>query len=238
MAKIGRQVLMMSISRRFLYMCPFMVLASLMLIGLADMSFAQPDQISNTNENRELMDPEPPEGMMFHQMDGLPMGVPIEILQSGRGFALKDNESHVLRLNVETLLPLDPTQIRTLLASNKSLDEIREEIRAREDETTYRGSLMLDRSIYPLGNIELSPSGNNSTAVRADLADPSLMSADSEIAIVGSISVIIATSEGGMVGKGELELNQTQYRGNYTVLLDMQPHTCGKEHARNGEMCR
>jgi len=166
------------------------------------------------------------------------MGVPIEVLQSGRGFALKDNESHVLRLNVETLRPMDPTQIRTLLASNKSLDEIREEIQAREDETTYRGSLMLDRSIYPLGNIEMIPLGNNSTDLRADLADPSLASADSEIAIVGSISVIIATSEGGIVGKGELELSQTQHTGKYTVLLDMQPLPCGKGYNRYGEMRR
>jgi len=100
--KLAGRSYMMSIRRRY------MVLASLMLIGLVDIGFAQPDPILSMDENRELMNPDQPEGMMFHQMEGLPMGVPIEVLQSGRGFALKDNESHVLRLNVETLRPMDP----------------------------------------------------------------------------------------------------------------------------------
>ena len=237
-AEIGRRVLMMNLHKKFIYMFPYIVLAGLLFIDLAGTSFAESDQTVSMNENREQMETKQPEGMIFHQMAGLPMGVPIEILQSGRGFALKENESHVLRLNVETLLPLDPTQIRMLLASNKSLDEIRKDIRAKEGEATYRGSLMLDRSIYPLINIAVSPSSNNSTAVRADLADFSIESAESEPAIVGSVFVIIAPSNGSMVGKGELDLNQSLQSERYAILLDMQPPRCGKGHESAEEMCR
>jgi len=102
---------MMSIRRRY------MVLASLIAYRSCRYWVCAADPILSMDENRELMNPDQPEGMMFHQMEGLPMGVPIEVLQSGRGFALKDNESHVLRLNVWRLSrPMDPTQIRTLLA--------------------------------------------------------------------------------------------------------------------------
>jgi hypothetical protein len=236
--RIDRRVLMMNLNRKFIYVLPYIVLAGLLFIDLAGTSFAQPDQTFSMNENREQMETTPPEGMTFHQMAGLAMGVPIEILQSGRGFALRGNESHVLRLNVETLLPLDPTQMRMLLASNKSLDEIRKDIRATEGETTYRGSLMLDRCIYPLINIAVSPLSNNSTAVGADLADFSLESSESEPAIVGSVFVIISPSNGSMVGKGELDLNQSLQSEKYAILLDMQPPRCGKGHESAEEMCR
>lgn len=236
---------MMNLHGKFIYMLPYILLAGLLFIDLAGTSFAESDQPFSMNESREQMETKQPEGMTFHQMAGLaihqmagvPMGVPIEMLQSGRGFALKDNESHVLRLNVETLLPLDPTQIRMLLASNTSLDEIRKDIRAREDEATYRGSLMLDRDIYPLVNIAVSPLNNNSTSVRADLADFSLEFAESEPAIVGSVFVIIAPSNGSMVGKGELYLNQSMQSQRYAILLDMQPPRCGKGHEGAEEMC-
>ena len=237
-AEIGRRVLMMNLHRKFIYVFPYIVLAGLLFIDFAGTSFAQPDQTFSMNENRDQMETRQPDGMIFHQMAGLPMGVPTEMFQSGRGFALKNNESHVLRLNVETLLPLDPTQIRMLLASNESLDEIRKDIRANEGEATYRGSLMLDRSIYPLINIAVSPLGNNSTAVGADLADFSIKSAENEPAIVGSVFVIISPSNGSMVGKGELDLNRSQQSEKYAILLDMQSPRCGKGHDGAEEMCR
>jgi hypothetical protein len=87
--------------------------------------------------------------MMPPQNAGFPMGVPMEVLFSGHGFVMRGNESHILRLKVETIMPLEPDQIRGLLASNKSLEEIRNDIRAKESDTgekTYRGSMILDRA--------------------------------------------------------------------------------------------
>ena len=200
---------MTDVCRRLLCMC----LAVLLVTCLFGMCLAQPDQ------------------MMYQQMIGHPMGVPIEVLQSGHGFALLGNESHVMRLNVEALCPLEPMQIRNLMASNKSLDEIRDDIRTKRCNTAYRGSLMLDRSIYPLVNISISPSGNNTTTIRADVLASNPELAREELVSAGRITLVISPSDGGIVGRGQLELNRTKNAGKYTALLDMHPPM--HEHEKN-----
>ena len=116
-------------------------LASLLL---ACTGLAQPDQAFSGKDPEEPM----AAGWSMAQRHAPPEGVPIEVIYSGRGFALRDNQSHVLRLNIESILPLEPMQVRDLLASNKSLEEIREEIRSREGEAIIRGGLRLDKIIY------------------------------------------------------------------------------------------
>jgi len=191
-----------------------------------------PEEVSKPNQNRndiprEGMGPHDT-GMMPPQNAGFPMGVPVDVLYSGHGFALRDNESHLLRLKVEAIMPLDPSQIRGLLASNKSLEEIRDDIRAKEGKKTNRGSMILDRSIYPLINIALSASGNNSTALKADLADSGPLSTANDTAILGNISMIISPTDEGIVGKGELYIEQGSLAASYSLLVDM-------EHPRNGQ---
>jgi hypothetical protein len=210
-----------------------MGLASLLFIGLSGISLAKPDENQNMDEPREgmgLLDGE----MMPPQNAGFPMGVPVEVMYSGHGFALMDNESHLLRLKVEAIMPLQAGQIRGLLASNKSLEEIRDDIRAKEGEKTNRGSMILDRSIYPLINIAVSASGNNSTALKADLADLSQPSPANDTAILGSISMIISPSDGGMIGKGELRIDQGPLAATYSLLIDMEP----PRHGQNKMMMR
>lgn len=205
-----------------------MGLASLLFIGLSGMSLAE------LNEDLEM--DEPCEGMCLQggemmppQNAGFPMGVPVEVLFSGHGFALMGNESHILRLKVESIMPLEPDQIRGLLASNKSLEEIRDDIRAKEGEMTNRGSVIFDRIIYPLVNIVISPSGSNSTALKADLADSGPLSAANDTAILGSISMIIAPSDGSMIGKGELLCIEQGLPARYSLLIDMEPPRHGQE---------
>ena len=227
MGRFGRRILMM-IER---ILC--IGLASLLFIGLSGMSLAEP------NDDQKI--DEPCEGMCLRngemiplQNAGFPMGVPVEVLFSGHGFAILGNESHILRLKVEAIMPLEPGQIRGLLASNKSLEEIRDDIRAKEGEKTNRGSMILDRSIYPLINIAVSASGNNSTALKADLADLSQPSPANDTAILGSISVIISPSDGGMIGKGELRIEQGPLAARYSLLIDMEP----PRHGENKMMMR
>ncbi|MDD2834583.1 MAG: hypothetical protein PHY05_00380 [Methanothrix sp.] len=205
-----------------------MGLASLLFIGLSSISLAE------LNDNRDM--DVPCEGMCLQDREmmppqnaGFPMGVPVEVLFSGHGFALVDNESHILRLKVESIMPLEPGQIQGLLASNKSLEEIRDDIRAKEGETTNRGSMILDRSIYPLINIVISAFGNNSTSLKADLADSGLLSNANDTQILGRISVIIAPSDGGMIGKGELRIEQGLPAARYSLLIDMEPSRHGQE---------
>jgi hypothetical protein len=126
-------------------------------------------------------------------------------------------------------MPLEPCQIKGLLASNKSLEEIRDDIRAKEGEKTNRGSLILDRSIYPLINIAVSASGNNSTALKADLADLGPLSTANDTAILGSISMIISPSDGDMIGNGELCIDQGSLAARYSLLLDMEPPRHGQK---------
>ena len=194
-------------------------MAGLLLIGLAGICLADPDQINRIDAKGE--------GPMHHQMAGFPIRGPIDIIHSGCGFALKDNESLAMRLNVEALLPIEPNQIRMQLASNKSLEEIRDDIRAKDGVVTYRGNLMLDGIIYALVNIWVDPVDNNSTSVRADVADTDSASHGNEMTVIGIISVVVSPNDGGQVGKGELEMNVGRQRGKYVVLLDMEPFRRG-----------
>ena len=203
-------------------------LASLIFIGLSGMSLAEPNEDQNMGEPREVICPQDGE-MMPPQNAGFPMGVPVEVLFSGHGFAILGNESHILRLKVEAIMPLEPCQIKGLLASNKSLEEIRDDIRAKEGEKTVRGSLILDRSIYPLINIAVSSSGNNSTALKADLADLGRLSPANNTAILGSLSAVIAPSDGGMIGRGDLCIDQGPLAASYSLLLDMEPPRNGQK---------
>lgn len=206
-------------------------LASLLFIGLSGMSLAEPSGNQNMDEPCEGICSHDAE-MMLPQNAGFPMGVPVDVLHSGHGFALRGNESHLLRLNVEAIMPLKLGQIRGLLASNKSLEEIRDSIRAEGSETsekTYRGSMILDRSIYPLINIVVSAPSNNSTTLKADLADLGPLNTINDTAILGSISVIVSPSNGGMIGKGELQIEQGPLAASYSLLLDMEPPRHGKK---------
>ena len=210
---------MIDVCKKILYMA----LTGLVFVGLTGICLAEPNQTNNADGSRERINPEKGYGMMPNQNAGLPMGVPVDIVYSGHGFALRANESHILRLKVEEILPLEPGQIRGLLASNKSLEEIRDDIQAKEGEVTYRGSVILDQSIYPLIEIVATPASDNTTSIKADLADLDLLSAENGNATLGNISVRVSPSDGGMIGRGELNLGLGPHAGNYSVLLDMEP---------------
>jgi hypothetical protein len=206
---------MMKVPRIFKYVG----MAGLLLVGLTGIGLAEPDQINRMDANGE--------GPMHHQMAGFPIRGPIDILHSGCGFALKDNESLAMRLNVEVLLLIEPGQIRMQLASNKSLDEIRNNIQAKDGAVTYRGNLMLDGRVYSLVNIEIDPLGNDSTSIRADVADTDIASDGNEMTNIGRISVVVSPTGDGQVGNGELEINSVRQKGKYVVLLDMEPFRRG-----------
>lgn len=158
---------------------------------------------------------------------GVPfMGVPVEMVVGGGGFALQGNETHLLRLNVERLSPLEPGQIRRLLVSNKSIEEIRDAIKAEEGEdgqALYRGSMRLDDIAYPLTNIDIRPLNDTATIVDADIALPGSNPAN-QTKMVGHLNMTVSVSKGGRIGEGELEMNSTEHKGSYHILLDMANH--------------
>jgi len=199
-------------------------LAAVLLCGMAANCLAVASE--NANECKGMAGHPDGGGPMCQPEDGKFSGVPIDIVQSGHGFALLGNESHLLRLNVESLCPLEPVQVWDMLATNKSLDEIRSNIQTKKCVTAYRGGLMLDREVFALINIVISPSIDNSTTLNADVSESRNHSAESEgndAATLGRLSLKISPSDGGIVGKGDLELDGSKKAGKYSVLLDMMP---------------
>ena len=202
-----------------------MGLAGFFIIALSSISLAKSDDEKNgfgPDNDMGLQH----DDMMPPENEGFPMGIPQEVLYSGHGFALKDNESHILRLKIEAIMPLQPGQIRDLLSSNKSLDEIRNDVQANEGEAvekTVRGSMTLDRRIYPLVDIAISDLGDNTTSLKADMADTNQPLKANETSTMGNVSIIISPSDGGDIGKGQLDIINDSRTDRYSVLLDMEP---------------
>ena len=202
------------------------MLAVLLMAGIWGTALAQPDGETNGVDPAEDMGPACKMGMpcemMPPQNEGFPMGVPLEVLFSGHGQALKGNESHKLRLKIETIMPMQPRQIRDLLSSNKSLEEIRGDIRSKGEDggqKAFRGSMILDRSMYPLINIAIIPDNGNST-ITADLADIAQTPSDESTAL-GSISLEVSPSGGKMIGEGELTVQEDGKQEIYSLILNM-----------------
>jgi len=161
----------------------------------------------------------------------LPMGLPVDLLLSGHGFAIRGNESYPLRLKVEVLLPVPPEQIRDLMASNRSLKEIREDIGENVGQELHRGSLVFEGIPYAAINILALPAPNNSTLLQADLAD--LGSERGDSAILGRINLTISPNFEGAIGRGELVIDRPPYEGRYSVLLDMDPSRKDNRRSRS-----
>ena len=203
-------------------------LAASLMAGICGMAMAQPDGEPNGIEPAQGMGPLCRMGMnlqcemMPPQNEGFPMGVPLEVLYSGHGQALKGNESHNLRLKIEAIMPMQPRQIRDLLSSNKSLEEIRGDIRSKGEDggqKAFRGSMILDRSMYPLINIAIISNNGNST-ITADLADIAQTPSDEPTAL-GSISLEVSPSGDKMIGEGELTVQEDGKQEIYSLILNM-----------------
>ncbi|MFB3765303.1 MAG: hypothetical protein ACE14P_08650 [Methanotrichaceae archaeon] len=162
----------------------------------------------------------------------------VTCLFSGRGFALKGNETHVLRMNVELIKDVDPIYLRDLMTSNKSIEDIKEGLnaKAKEGAASLRGNLRINESSYSLLNTRFVPSKDNDTVVDADVAKLYLKPAPgmimrpdigNKIAIAGHIKVTVASSKDGLIGKGDLVMSSDEYSGKYMVLLHMEkPMPC------------
>jgi hypothetical protein len=201
-----------------------LLVLSAILTGISSAQLMPP--LEKAMELDLALEPEPSEGRMMHGEGVPPMGVPVEVVVGGGGFALQNNETHLLRLSVVRLSPLDPGRIRDLLVSNKSVEEIREAIKAEEGQALYRGSMKLDDIVYPMASIGVRPSGDNVTIVDADIAMPG-SAPKNQTSIVGHLSVTVSASKGGRIGEGQLDMNSAEHKGSYQVLLDMERHAMG-----------
>src|SRR5512137_805747 len=82
---------------------------------------------------------------------------PISIIfRNWRGFAFKDNESYSVSVSIESLRPVAAMNVRRLLASNMTLEEISAEIEKHEGEAINRGVMRIGDSSYKLNDIQMT----------------------------------------------------------------------------------
>ncbi|OPY53061.1 MAG: hypothetical protein A4E48_00909 [Methanosaeta sp. PtaU1.Bin060] len=201
----------------------YLMIAALMVVSQVCMGSSVPAQPFRELDQRA---PGPGPADDFAGQMGRPPGEspPLGLSYSGRGFALKEDESHDLMMTVVNLMPPDPMQVRRLLASNKSIEEIRDEINAMQERAIYRGFIKLDEMVYPLIDINSSPSGGDSISLYAYVVEPALdLTISNKTSIAGSLRVMISPCEGRTAGKGELIINRGPHAGTYDVTLDVQP---------------
>lgn len=148
------------------------------------------------------------------------------VFRNWRGFALKGNESHALRVSIESIRPIEPMNVRKLLASNMSIEEVRDEIRREEGSVMHQGLMKIGNEVYMLSNVSLSESGNY-TELEADLSDQRRQDSEPQIfqdgpEPLGHISAKLAGKDDADVSAGTLVINSGEYAGQYKVLLSAQ----------------
>ncbi len=166
--------------------------------------------------------------------------------QSWRGFATNDQESHVLRMSIESVGVINTTQIRKLLEAHAGVDEIYSQIEKEQSEVTSKGYLRLGKTIteaksnpngtnileftvgkqeiYELVNMKMSPSGNY-TVIDSDVAERGYSEQNSTAKIVGHITVNAADlnpDHYAELSDGQLTMNSGLFPGKYKVLLETQ----------------
>ena len=142
-------------------------------------------------------------------------------IQNWRGTASKDEESYPVRLNVESILTLDPDVARNLLSSNLSLEDIRSQLGSGNRDTILRGSLRISNDSYRLVNVSIESSANNST-LNASLAGPSTISgSEDQAGVVGHISLAISADDLN-IARGYAVIDDPRYRGTYKIELERQ----------------
>jgi hypothetical protein len=199
----------------------------LLLMSLAVTGQAYP---SDSWKGGEGESPAEASGRLFDQIadlshpgDGPP--VLISIVRSDRGVALgSDNETLTVRLQVERVRGVDPSEVRRLLGENRTLGEIKAEIEGDDRGYVYRGNIRLGHAHYLLENLTLASKGGNST-LAAELADPvwGAIPTTSEPAhqIAGTVSIETRRLEDGTtIGVGNLLIFGGPYAGSYLVILD------------------
>ena len=206
----------MSLKRRFLFLALIALgLVSLNAVCLAEQ--ADTGEIGDVARN-EFGQNNAPYVQPFGNMDNAPAGI---IFHHWQGFALKGDQSYILRVSIESVRPVGPVNVRKLLASNKTLEEVGKEILSEEGNATYRGHLRLGESTYWLTNVEVKLARSNLT-LSADLNEPLENPAVSNSTeTVGRITVNTTSYEGERKSQGKMVIAKGQLIGSYQVLLDM-----------------
>jgi hypothetical protein len=158
------------------------------------------------------------------------------IFRNWRGFALNDSVSYSLSISIESLRPLAAVNVRKLLASNKTLEEISSEIERNEGPAINRGILRIGDSSYKLDDIRMA-SVDNKTLLNASVTELDYGSSTfNATTTIGQLNATIEEAGRPEVSQGWINLNNTKYSGSYRVLLDAQPMGRGMRGPMPGHM--
>jgi len=138
----------------------------------------------------------------------------------GSGFALGDEEHHLLKIQVANVRSFSPCEARRLLKENKSLEEIRAEIAKGDESFVYLGHILLGETIYKLVDIDLTCEGENAI-LYAEVAELQGDMTPVKDEIVGRIEIATCLREGAWIGEGELSMDGGEHPGDFAILLEM-----------------
>ena len=156
--------------------------------------------------------------------------VPIKSVCTTSGFVLGPDGSLLksarpIRIEIERLRLIIPSQVRELLENEKSLDEIKAFVeRDANPSFIYRGKIWLDGMAHSLVGLDLTYESNE-TILNADVAE-----IQEDIWFQGSSSIIghIKAKEGVWGTKGELEIDKGPLSGSYKLFLNSTPERWGQ----------
>ncbi len=145
-----------------------------------------------------------------------PNGPLVDLVYTGQGFAIKENESHALFVSVQKVRHVEPMIIRNLMNANKSIEELKDAISEQKADITYAGDIKISKYLYKLENININQSGTG-ICIDADLADA--RANEDSTSVVGYL-VLIVLYEGLLeTCEGELTINANGFSGVYKILL-------------------
>lgn len=179
------------------------VVAALLLVGLVGCAVASPAWARWDDDTKDTKDTNGRGGLDVPPRLG--PNPRVWVIHRGYGFALNESEFHVLRIHLVRMKHLEPLDIRGLIESGMSIEEIRARLMEREGVLSYQGYLRFGQETYRLVNVSVSENGDLKSFI-ADMLDLS------NGATVGRISVSLEEKEGFRVGVGELTLNSASYR--------------------------
>ncbi|MDY6965672.1 MAG: hypothetical protein SVM80_06845 [Halobacteriota archaeon] len=134
---------------------------------------------------------------------------------SAQGFALNDDEFHVVKVYVIGVKRPHPLQVRNLLNENISISDISEQMQNRAFETYYIGRMKFGEDYYILRITEL-----DKNYLKADIVSiPPRISASTltpealeSSEVVGTISLRVYAYEGSIVCDGTTEIGGNEFR--------------------------
>lgn len=156
-----------------------------------------------------------------------PLTPVVRPIMVGHGFAIQDEEFHVLSLSVIRTKRVIPGDIRDLLRQNKTLEEIVSELRGNGRPFIYKGILKFGEGHYRLNITEA-----NKSYLDADIIElptrpkgfgEKISIDETTFENVGHITIEMKRYEGVRVGTGSLTMGDETYK----LLLTMIPNRKG-----------